>query len=72
MVILLFLLFRVVLGLWNDTVPECLINELQSPEDLTLRTDIRTQINQNLETLHVAEGLPCCQRQCPEHREHGT
>jgi hypothetical protein len=35
----LFLPFRVVLGLWNDTVTECPLNELQSPDNLTLRTE---------------------------------
>ena len=43
MVLSLFLIFRVVLGLWDDAVTQCLLNELQSPGDLTLRTDIRLE-----------------------------
>ena len=39
--ILAFLLFPVVLGLWDGAVTECLLNELQSPVNFILRTDVR-------------------------------
>ena len=35
--------FRLVLCLWDDTVTECLLNKLQSPNDLTLQTYIRRE-----------------------------
>ena len=52
----LFLLFPVVLGLWYDTVTECLLNELQSPVDLILRANIR------LDYIRILKKFTCFRR----------